>query len=260
VFGGGIANFDFDPSAPLGTVELQNTILALNFLRDAFDQFTVNNCSGVISSLGNNIVDDTTGCSLVLLPSDRLGDPGLRPFNDNGEPGKGHFPLLATSRAIDTGNNQLCVSHPILGTDQLGRPRRGPCDIGAVEFGRTVLNALVTFVPIMATRTTTAHTAGCPAGFVGQFSFHARLTDKSTSPSLTSLLVRVTTLTNGNLLQNADHGPAGAEATLTVPGTGAYTDGVLSPGQFVEVPFRICLKQNKPFSFFVDVLGVAEDE
>ena len=37
---------------------------------------------------------------------------------------------------------------------------------------------------------------GCPAGFVGTFSFAARLTNTSATP-LTALVVAVTTLTNG---------------------------------------------------------------
>jgi hypothetical protein len=81
------------------------------------------------------------------------------------------------------------------------------------------------------------------------------LADKNTSPDLTNLLVRVATLSNGNLLQNADGGAGGVGSSLTVPSTGAYADGILSPGQSVDVPFLICLKQNKSFSFFVDVLG-----
>ena len=85
--------------------------------------------------------------------------------------------------------------------------------------------------------------------------FKARLTAKSSSPALTNLQVQVHTLTNGNLLQNADGGPGGAGATLTVSQTGALADGILSPAEFVDVPFVVCLQQRSPFSFFVDVLG-----
>src|SRR3712207_8036852 len=40
-----------------------------------------------------------------------------------------HVPLLATSRAIDAGGS--CTE-----PDQLGQPRWGRCDLGAVEFQR----------------------------------------------------------------------------------------------------------------------------
>jgi hypothetical protein len=53
----------------------------------------------------------------------------LDAFTDNGRPGNGHFPLLPTSQAIDAGSDVVCPR-----TDQLGRRRIGPCDIGAIEF------------------------------------------------------------------------------------------------------------------------------
>ena len=113
----------------------------------------------------------------------------------------------------------------------------------------------MTFTPLPSTFTTTADPAGCPAGFAGKFHFAARLTAKSSSPSLTDLRVQVQTLTNGNLLQNADGGPGGAGATLTVPQADAFADGILSPEESVDVPFVVCLQQRSPFRFFVDVLG-----
>jgi hypothetical protein len=63
------------------------------------------------------------------LPSDLVGDPGLGAFTDNGVPGNGHFPLLATSRAVDAGDDAVCPR-----TDQLGEKRKGACDIGAIGF------------------------------------------------------------------------------------------------------------------------------
>jgi hypothetical protein len=122
------------------------------------------------------------------------------------------------------------------------------------------VNDLVAFVPISSSFDATTNTSGCPAGFVGKFSFNARLTDPNTSPALSDLLGKVTTLTNNNLLQNADGGPGGVGATFTVPKSGDFSDGVLSPGEFVDVPFVICLKQFTQFSFFVDVLGVVDTD
>src|SRR5919108_621659 len=71
------------------------------------------------------------GCSISTerLSGYRPGDPGLGAFTDDGTPGHGHFPLLPTSQAIDAGNDAVCPD-----TDQLGQPRVGPCDIGAIEF------------------------------------------------------------------------------------------------------------------------------
>jgi hypothetical protein len=38
-----------------------------------------------------------------------------------------------------------------------------------------------------------------------------------------------------------------------------YSDGILSPDEYVDVPFTVCLQEKSPFRFFVNVLGVAED-
>ena len=115
---GGISNSDS------GTVLLQNTIIARNETR-----FGPSDCSGLVTSLGNNLIGDPTRCTITLQTSDLTGDPGLDTFTDNGRPGNGHFPLLSTSQAIDAGNDDVCFRR-----DQLGRRRVGPCDIGAIRF------------------------------------------------------------------------------------------------------------------------------
>jgi hypothetical protein len=107
-----------------GTVELDHTILARN---QAEVPFWPPNCLGDMTSLGHNLIGDPTGCTITLQPTDRTGDPGLDAFVDDGTPGHGHYPLLATSQAIDVGG--ACPE-----TDQLGQPRADRCDIGAVEF------------------------------------------------------------------------------------------------------------------------------
>ena len=54
--------------------------------------------------------------------------------------------------------------------------------------------------------------------------------------------------------------PGGALARLTVPVVGDSSDGILSPGESVDVPFVICLREKKPFMFFVDLFGVVETQ
>jgi hypothetical protein len=118
-----------------GAVALQNTLVALNTGLGGRSA----DCIGPVTSLGNNLIGDPIGlidifpdfalCSITLQPTDRTGDPGLATYRDNGRPGNGHFPLLKTSQAIDAGNKAECPR-----TDQLGRLRLGPCDIGAIEF------------------------------------------------------------------------------------------------------------------------------
>jgi hypothetical protein len=108
-----------------GTVVLTNTILAHNQVFAG----TGPDCAGPVTSLGTNLVGDPTGCTITLRDSDLTGDPGLGDFTDDGTPGNGHFPLVKGSQAIEAGNDAVCPRF-----DQLGHPRVGPCDIGAIEF------------------------------------------------------------------------------------------------------------------------------
>lgn len=121
-----------------------------------------------------------------------------------------------------------------------------------------LVNDVVSLTTLADTYRTAADSTGCPAGFMGTFSLVARLASRDSSPSLRDLRVQVITLTNGNLLRNADGGPGGLAARLTVPRTGMYADGVLSAGETVDVPLAICLKNNGPFQLLVDVLGTSE--
>jgi uncharacterized delta-60 repeat protein len=119
------------------------------------------------------------------------------------------------------------------------------------------VNALVAFQPIPATFDFTPDPTGCPEGFVGIYRFEARLTNTSDG-SLSDLVVVVATLTHGHLLQNADGGPGGIAAQLTVPQQDGFADGVLSPDEFVDVPFLMCLTRRQPFTFMVDVFEVVD--
>jgi hypothetical protein len=48
----------------------------------------------------------------------------------------------------------------------------------------------------------------------------------------------------------------GAGGVFPVPAEDGYADELLGPAEYVDVPFTICLNNTKPFTFFVDVLGV----
>ena len=60
------------------------------------------------------------------------------------------------------------------------------------------------------------------------------------------------------MLCNADVPPGGEGSTLTVTLAGDYADGLLSPGESVDVDFEIGLASTDPFSFFVDIFGTVE--
>jgi hypothetical protein len=69
----------------------------------------------------------------------------------------------------------------------------------------------------------------------------------------------VITLTNSNLLGNADDGPGGVGSPLSVPRGGGFLDGVLEPNESTDVPFIICLTNRNRFTFFVDVTGIVSE-
>jgi len=115
-----------------------------------------------------------------------------------------------------------------------------------------VVNDLVSFEPIASSFTTTSDTSGCPSGFSGKFGFDAKLTNVSGSV-FTSIVTQAGTLTGNNLLQNADTGAGGVGSRVTVPKKDGFADGLLSSGEFVDVPFVICLKQTERFEFSVNV-------
>ena len=117
-----------------------------------------------------------------------------------------------------------------------------------------VVNDLVTFKPDPSTFEFIVDTAGCPSGFVGKFVFDAALSNICENV-LGNLLVEVFELTNDNLLLT-DIGLIEQGERFAVQKNDNYADGLLSPDEFVNVPFTVCLKEKKPFRLFVDVSGI----
>jgi hypothetical protein len=127
-FGGGLADASSVP------VTIVNTLIADNETGPAG---TGPDCWGPITSLGHNLVQDPSGCTLVAGPGDILRRrAGLRAFGDNGGPTE-TYSVRRGSRAVDAGDDAACGS-----PDQRGvaRPVDGDgdgvavCDIGAFEF------------------------------------------------------------------------------------------------------------------------------
>lgn len=111
-----------------GTVRYRNTIVAGNTGR----QFGVNNGSGTLISLGNNISSDGTGN--LNQPDDRLNtDPQLSVLASNGGPTRTHA-LLPGSPAINAGSSAGCAQTGVDNRDQRLSFRPGAtCDIGAFQ-------------------------------------------------------------------------------------------------------------------------------
>ncbi len=115
------------------------------------------------------------------------------------------------------------------------------------------LNEYMGFEPIQSTISFTSETSGCLLGAVGKYSFDAALTNVS-EKTFTNISVEIDELTNDNFLLT-NNGLIGEGERFEVPNSDDYTDGMLSPGEYVDVPFTVCLKNRDPFSFFVDVYG-----
>jgi hypothetical protein len=109
---------------------------------------------------------------------------------------------------------------------------------------------LLSFSPIQSTYQFTYDTYGCPAGFVGKFSFDAALANESDN-DLWNLMVEIEQLTNGNLLLT-DDGLFGQGERVEIKKKDAYADGILSPGESFDTPFTVCLMNRKPFMFYVE--------
>jgi hypothetical protein len=126
-----------------------------------------------------------------------------------------------------------------------------------INISTAIVNDFVTFDPDPSTYLFTPDTTDCQAGAVGKFTFDATLTNISIK-ELSNLKVEVDELTNNNLLLT-DNGLIGEGGQFEVPKIDDYADGYLSADEYVDVPFTVCLKEKKPFRFFVNVAGVAAE-
>jgi Secretion system C-terminal sorting domain len=112
----------------VGTVFLYNTIIANGVSSTIAND--IYGFTGSITSLGNNLIQDTTSSSLVLIAGDILADPilDILAYN-NGAFTKTHS-LLACSPALNTGDN---TNAPTLDQANQTRIFGGTIDIGAFE-------------------------------------------------------------------------------------------------------------------------------
>jgi hypothetical protein len=148
---------------------------------------------------------------------------------------------LSGSQAIDAGNEAACAA-----TDQLDTPRRGICDIGAVEF-YPVVNDLV----VVSNISSGFDPKPVPGGPAGTLRITAEFTNTSTEV-IGHRFAEVVELTGKNLLLNADGGTGGVGARLTLRDN---TSTPLLPGATETFEFIIGLQTQEPFTFLVNMLG-----
>lgn len=135
--GGGVAQI-------AGTLAFRNSIIAYNELVVPMEPFPVlglGDCSGTITSQGNNILYYVDPSDCTIVGSAAVIDPQLGALQDNGGPTRTQA-IAAASPARDAGNTGGCTDYlgAPLATDQRGVPRPNGtyCDIGAFEVTETV--------------------------------------------------------------------------------------------------------------------------
>ncbi|MGE5222090.1 MAG: choice-of-anchor Q domain-containing protein [Omnitrophica WOR_2 bacterium] len=124
-FGGGLV------ITATAVISAQNSLIGNNIFTTGSIVSTPDNCFGPLNSLGNNLIETTSHCTVGGTTTGNITgqDPLLGPLQNNG----GWTPtqaLLAGSPAIDAGTNTNCPAN-----DQRGvkRPFNTICDIGAYE-------------------------------------------------------------------------------------------------------------------------------
>ncbi len=130
--GGGVYNDAGSRFVAVNSLFTSNTIL---------DAPIPDNCNGVLEVYGNNLFDQSAGCTFAGNGGaawDYIAGNSVGPLQDNGGPTLTHA-LLAGSEAIDATTAQGCIGEGgiPLPTDQRGAPRVAGlrCDVGAFEFG-----------------------------------------------------------------------------------------------------------------------------
>jgi CSLREA domain-containing protein len=125
------------------TLSFLNSIIAMNqsIAAGPFPLAVSDDCSGTITSQGNNILNYADPGHCTVAGGVILADPMLGVLQDNGGPTFTHA-VAAASPAIDAGNSGGCTDNfgAILSTDQRGvhRPSGAYCDIGAYESTETI--------------------------------------------------------------------------------------------------------------------------
>ncbi|MBI5033784.1 MAG: hypothetical protein HZB51_24970 [Chloroflexi bacterium] len=136
-----------------GTVNVRNSIVAGNYdySNACLTCSTADDCKGTINSEDFNLVQTTSGCSLVGSTGNNI--TGVVPQLSYPPAYNGgstlNLALQSTSQAIDAGNTGGCrdILGALISVDQRGSrrpfPNGGRCDIGAFEFGNWIFLPLI---------------------------------------------------------------------------------------------------------------------
>ncbi len=185
--------------------------------------YTVSDEYGVVQPNGRVPLESSGSYTItVLLEASRRG-------NDiNGRQ------YIITVRAQDRSGNSAAASTVVTVLHDMGD--RVVNDLLALAHMSTMLDA----IPV----------EGGPAG---TFRITAVFTNISTQ-TIRHTFAEVVALSEGNLLLNADDGPGGVGARVTLPST----ENTLLPGATQTFEFVIGLQNREPFTFLVNIRGALE--
>ncbi len=138
------------------TLNIGNTIIAGNNASNHVND----DCSGIMNSLGHNLIQITTGCTINGTTTGNITDsaPELAPLGDYGGSTLTHA-LSFNSPALDAADNATCESADQRGTS---RPQDGDndstatCDIGAYEHVYDSIAPSITSIARASTTPTSA--------------------------------------------------------------------------------------------------------
>ena len=170
-FGGGV---DVGSSS---TMTMRNTVIADNTTGGV-----ANDCHGVLTSQGHNLLREITGCTFTPAGTDLVAvAPDLGALQDNGGatntrlPGAGSPLLNAGDPGVPGSGGTTCAA---VDERDFGRPAGPTCDIGAVE--RDAITTTTTTGTTAPTTTTTVTTTTAASS--------TTTTSPSTSTTTTSML------------------------------------------------------------------------
>ncbi len=241
------------------TVTLRNSILSANTASTVGP-----NCIGTLVSYNNNMIDDTTDCTITEQSGDLFDGNVTTPvlgvtlgaFIDPEVPGMGRFPLIDGGQAVEVYND---IAAPVV--DQLDLPRPGDSngdfivfdDIGAIEFYPICTN----YIDVVGVVTNYDPTP-IPEFPFGVFTFTLNYQNNGSfdiaNPYFEVVIFDCLTPGCGNMLLNANRDMGGIGAIVTAD---VGRDLVLtkSPQEQATLAFNIGLKSNGRFQFYIHLKG-----
>jgi hypothetical protein len=233
--------------------------------------------SGATFSVGPGVLSTETSLFIDVVPGPGISPPvgfelATKFLNVTLDPNPGPLPgpgatlTLPLSVSLASGTALILfkfdpVNRTFINTDIVGTVNSGGATAtfrGVTEFstfvGASGVKKINNRLDLVKTRLTYNPNPvdNAPAGV---FTIASTFKNRSSTP-LRNLFFKVIILSGGNLVFNADGGPGGAGAIVSVPAVALGPNKTLDPGESFTAEFKIGLKKRLPFLFFADAYAV----